>query len=347
LRNVSESAVETALRSELSLAEWRPDDNAIFRLAPLCGISIPPHETAYVSLSSDPLGETRKRSSGTRRTRALKCAWRMARKQRNIARLQELRYLDEASGEWIPGEASPKGADCQESELSIPRSFGGRERIRFSALFKCEFIPRDLSALFEAGYLVSLSVNGNEIKLEEAAPTEAWDPCCRAVPIAENAKIGLNKIEGELRFPAFETEIKSDAFYSFHPMPTADVFLMGSFSILDGGLSEDCALGDAPMDLSRLGRPDFSGTILLESEIATPGDAVALKIEPVNEDCVEVALDGVSLGRRFGAPYEFPLPAKFSGRGELSVKISNSSMNQWRKPEPWGLKSASLVCEKR
>jgi len=103
-------------------------------------------------------------------------------------------------------------------------------------------------------------------------------------------------------------------------LPTA--FISGCFSVKDGSiLSPGYPCTNDPMEAI----PEYAGTYDLETMIDIPEGDVYLALD-VNLACVEVLLDGQSLGRKGWGPYEWSIPSDLQGKKKLTVRISTSVM---------------------
>ncbi len=340
LRNAGDSELRLCIETERKLHEWEPVNGTVIATGGTLRPSLPPQSTLYLSVSSHALPETSPQTVSRKKT-PLQAEWKVAAPLVNTARLSDQRFFDEEKNEWIPGETSSLGNVSPGGV--IPRRFSGHTSIKWGAGFHCKDIPDDLSLMFEHGYLNELSVNGIVIDLQNAQPLKAWDTGCRLIAIRSAVRQGLNLVVAQLRYPAFEMEVVSEAFYAFHPMPSVDLFVAGSFrKMAEGSLITPPYESRLPIDLAQAGWPEFSGTLELETECEIPPSASEVEVKPIKEDGVELHLDGFSLGKRFISPYMFPLPTgRKTGTHKLTVRISNTSANRWWRDEPWGLQSVS------
>jgi len=101
------------------------------------------------------------------------------------------------------------------------------------------------------------------------------------------------------------------------------VFMSGDFSALDGHvITPGYAKGLEPMQML----PGYAGSYDMDFETVIPAlDGQKLALD-VNLACVEVLLDGVSLGRKGWGPYEWDIPQGMSGKHRVTVRVSTSIM---------------------
>lgn len=165
----------------------------------------------------------------------------------------------------------------------------------------------------------SVSVNGRRLAL---SPGRWWDGSNLGAALDGVLKAGTNTVLMRLRIPNWEGP---------HALPLTG--LVGPF-VLD---AEGAIL--TRVDKSTLGDwrtrgfPYYAGAMSYETRFVlgdTPPQEAHFDIEGAN-DVVEVALNGISLGKCLWPPYRFPVQSHLrAGDNTLVVTVTNCSANRYR-----------------
>lgn len=344
LRNVTDRAQQVRVGPSASLAEWDPATGEITSLTAGRSRGIDPHATLYVTSTEAPLGK-RQCPSGV--LQPIHAEWLVSSDRPNMARLRNVRF--QHGDRWIDAlDSSPFGAKTGPTASGIPMELRGRTSINVQGEFTCESLPERLSLLFERDHLTSLAVNGVEIDLSKTHPLSIWDTSCAIVDITRAVSRGRNVFSGTLAYEEFETTIRDDAFFHNWCMPRCDVLVCGSFRLIDGAIhADDRSPLTFPADLSEAGWSEFDGIISLTARIdldSSLAEAVTgIEVDLIAEDCVEVLLDGRSLGRRIARPYTFSLDHIDAGEHVITIRLSSTSGNALDEPSRWGVRSICWV----
>lgn len=232
----------------------------------------------------------------------------------------------------------------------MPVELAGQERIEFRAGFEVESLPERLGLVFEAPHIESLSANGIALDLANAVEVPIWDLSCRMVDATAASTTGANTVEGVLLFQRFETSVVNTGFYHFHPMPCLDVCLAGPFRLTKGGITRDeRPLFRLPLDLSDSGWEHYPGIASIQTRVELGVDLAArvrgLAIDLSAEDCLEVLVDGVSIGRRIVRPYVFQVGRLAAGAHTIELRVTGTSGNILDQPSSWSVESVEWRCE--
>jgi hypothetical protein len=153
-----------------------------------------------------------------------------------------------------------------------------------------------------------------------------------------------------LAYEKFETSLHNHTFHCDDPMPTCDVCVAGDFRFVDGKVVDNSGVLDLPIDLGKQGWEQYDGVLVLNGGVEVSDEiadrVMGVSVELTSEDCLEVLIDGNSIGRAITWPYAFELIGLTAGAHELTLRISSTSANILGEPSPWGVKSVSWTCSK-
>ncbi len=348
LRNVTDSSVMAKLSSPLQIAEWSVADGRVVAVQSGADITVAPRTCRYLSVTEAPLvvAEAPMELAEVR----IDAEWSVSTGFPNTARLASVSFLHTDMG-WLDGVARHLwGADDGRMHLSIPHEFAGCCEIPFRGEFTCAGVPESIGILFEGGHLAALKVNGQDVDIRRAGSRPVWDKSCRWVDVQGLVREGANLIEGVLTFQKFETEIDNHAFFAFKPMPWCDLCLAGSFRLINGHIvpeSDEPLL--LPLDLSAAGWEQYSGILSLSAAVDVPEQlaprVLGLAVDLPAEDCVEMSVDGIPVGKRITGPYRFGVQDVSAGAHEIKLRVSSTSANILDEPSPWGVSSVSWIVE--
>jgi hypothetical protein len=185
----------------------------------------------------------------------------------------------------------------------------------------------------DLGAPLSFEVNGAPLS-GAAAPVSAWDPVCRAFPLAGIVRPGKNRITmkgRQLDYLAFPPHA-----HSLEP-----VALMGTFAVRKRKI---VALDPAPGiegDWVRRGYPLYSGAMNFSARVNVPEEFLSyhlvLDFFGIKE-CAELFIAGRSAGVRVCPPFSFPVSGLISaGENELRVRVVNTGANFFARPRRSGI----------
>jgi hypothetical protein len=342
LRNVTDLGVGVRLSSPLHLAEWDATEGLVKEIPDIADVGVPARTCRFFSVTDVPVGSVDKDTSIE--TLCLDARWSVSTDLPNMASLSGMRFLHAEHG-WIEGEARCLwGFKDGRIKTLVPKQFAGYCEIPFRGEFTCDGVPETMGVLFEGAHLTSLKVNETNVDIKEAKAMAAWDKSCRFVDAKVFVRDGVNAVEGVLKFQEFETSIVNHSFFAFGPMPTCDLCLAGSFRLIQDTLvPESGAPVSLPLDLSTTGWEQYSGVLTLSAAVEVPQGARGIEVELAAEDCVELQIDGVTIGKRITSPYRFEAPDVSPGRHDISLRVSSTSANILDEPSLWGVNSVSWI----
>jgi len=205
---------------------------------------------------------------------------------------------------------------------------------RATASFKVDYIPDDLHLVYEdLGVPVGFELNKKPLRVEPR-PAEAWDPCCRALPVADLVRKGKNRIvmkSRQLAFPALPPNT-----HSLEP-----VALMGGFAAGRVGIEKPVAGPAAGGDWKERGYPFYSGPMILRTTFHLPEHYLSchlvLELSEVRET-VELKVNGRAAGARIYPPFRFPVSGLVrAGENLVEARVLNTAANLFDKPRPSGI----------
>jgi len=350
LRNVTDREINASVSptTEANLTEWEPETGSLYACR-RCDATLPPYSTRYFSTTERTLTERSMSGARVRLNTAIAQEWYIGTTGLCVSRLQAVKFRHPDLG-WLDAQNTEFTAnDLGSRENGIPRSFTGQTRIEMSAEFLMDGKTNSCDRpglIFEDGHLLQLSVNGKELDLSRSSCAPGWTRLCRAVGLHDCLKKGVNSVSAVLAYEEFETRLVSQAFYSYSPMPSADVFLLRpscevSLSAQSGAFPIEAHLGEwLPLD----GTVNFRASVTVSLEDAARISGVAA--DPMAEDAVEVLLNGRRLGRSVKAPYLFEIDRITPGPHEVEIRISSPGAALFGRSSACGLRAVNWIIRK-
>ncbi len=347
LRNVTDAQRRVLISSANAISDWDPLSGAIASYGGKMEFVMEPRSCRYIALTSEPLGQPASDEPTSRIQ--VEAEWSVTTEQPNMARLSKVQFRHKTLGWLDAAKPNVPGSPGYGPATRIPLEFEGAERIEFRAAFEVESLPESLGLVFERGHVESLAVNGVPLDLSQAVEMPIWDLSCRHIDATAAVATGTNTVEGVITFERFETSVVNDGFYHYHPMPHLDVCLSGSFRLIDGRISSDDGEPfQLPLDLSVSGWEQYCGIARMSARVeldeALAARVRGIAVELTAEDCLEVLVDGASVGKRIVRPYVFGLGPLAAGSHVLELRISSTSGNILDKPSRWGVASVEWLC---
>lgn len=207
---------------------------------------------------------------------------------------------------------------------------------RAVATFQAAYVPEDLLLVYEdLGEPVSFEVNG---KSPQGKPREvkAWDPCCRALEVADLVRPGKNKVVMSGRQPDFPALPPNT--HSLEP-----VALMGSFEVRDRKLVRSDGGAAVEGDWKSRGYPFYSGPMIYRCAVNLPEEYLAhhlvLELGGVLE-CAALRVNGKDAGTRVYPPFKWPVTGLLeAGQNRIELRVVNTAANFFHRPVPSGVKA--------
>ncbi|MHB0998052.1 MAG: hypothetical protein ACYC27_02310 [Armatimonadota bacterium] len=343
-RNVTGNPVKIDLSSKVKMTEWSHVTGDVVSLQGNLIRNMEPHGTLYISLEDGI--EVDIKPPVPVKTLPVDAMWSVRSRCPNTARLSSVRFLHKDHG-WLDAvDSSLFGDRAGRTPIGLPKEFRHHTRIEMSAGFECTGLPECIGVLYENQHLESLSINGNMVDLTSAEPFEGWDHSCRSVDISQFVKTGWNEVNSELTYPEYEMSVYNHGFLMNWALPTCDIYLDGSFVLLDGKIKQSACEGYAlPLDLSKSGWSEYSGVAELNADVYMDHPVIGIRAVLVEEDCLEVLIDGISIGKRIYGPYEFLADDISPGHHYITLKLTGTSANILGNPAPWGITSLEWLCK--
>lgn len=337
VRNVSDTVCSISINSQTILSEWDVVTGKIMNIPDGGRYEMLPHSMRYFTITDIAIGAEPKSFI----TEPILTDWHVDTEKPDMARLTNVQFRNDDT--WVDAvDAWVHGNTPGTQAIGIPKLFMGQDLIEMRGEFRVSSIPKSIMILFEKAHLSSLQINGNEVDLSNAYIMPLWDKSCMAVDITPWICVGQNKISGTLKYEPFETSMENDAFIGNWCMPSCDVFLGGSFRLLDGAITADT--GDPlsmPIDLSVQGWKEYCGVLNLTGSVdidsSQAGSIIGMKVNMMAEDAVGVSVDGKSIGTRITWPYIFDINELEAGTHSVTMRISSTSGNILASPSVWGI----------
>ncbi len=342
LRNITDSLVSVKIHSKTALTTWNPMTGEMCGHNGSINETIPAHGTLYFSVSESSFSETT--CIEPHEQIILETSWTVTTERPNMARLSNLEFLHTEKG-WLKAEDNSileVGKSCYPT--GIPLALFGYTQIEFRGEFTCTGTDESLSVLFESNHLKTLLINDSPVNLDDAGPMPVWDQSCCRVRVGDLVKDGVNTISGVLQFKQFETSLTNQGLLCDGVMPLCDVCICGEFRLLNNELvcNSDSSF-TMPLRLNEEGWEQYDGIVVLQAKVNIDKDIAqkgkSLIVDSIAEDCLEVIIDGVSLGKCIASPYSFTIKDLTAGEHEIKIRISGTSANILAQPSPWGIKS--------
>lgn len=341
LRNTTAQDVTLKVSSVKELARWDTVSGDINTWDSSQMITLAPQGTLHFSLTSSILKSPAK--AVLSHLEPITANWRIITETDNTVSLAKMEFRDDQV-DWVPAvNMNPVSQEHPRNCTGLPAVFRGHTSIEMRAQFECASIPEQLGILFEPGYLTMLQVNGQRVDLSNAANIQAWDRC-HLVDILSMAHQGVNNISACLEYAQFETSIFNDAFFEMDVLPSCDVFLSGDFRLVNGVITAD-ALPEKPLPISLMeqGWEQYMGVMSMQAKVKLPLElarmVVGIGVDLIQHDCVELLLDGKSLGKRVTPPYQFDVSALSADVHTLTLRVSSTTGNLLFLPADWGVKA--------
>lgn len=340
LHNVTNAPCTATINGTQPLAEWQPVNGQVTSGQRTLCWQLEPHETRYFSISNQAVGSAISASTGSL---PLDTQWTVTTERPNMSRLTNMQFFHD--GQWLDAVNRPVWGDMTSSRQpnGIPVELRGATDIPLRAAFTCETIPDALGLLFEGGHVKEIAVNGMPLDLIQAAALPVWDASCRLIDIRSYINEGENAVTATLTFQPFETTVYNDAFYRNCPMPSADIFLAGSFRGCAGNVNNDSTdVVELPVNLADAGWAEYDGVLTLQTTVnvdATLAERIrGIAIDTLAEDALEIFLDGKSLGQQIIRPYSIPATVA-PGMHTLGIRIASTSASLFgcHNPGAWGV----------
>jgi hypothetical protein len=304
-----------------------------------------PHSMRYFTITDIAIGAEPRNFI----TEPILTDWHVDTDKPDMARLTNVQFRNndtwvDAVDAWVHGNTPGTQA------IGIPKLFMGQSSIEMRGEFRVRSIPKSIMILFEKAHLSSLQINGNEVDLSNAYAMPLWDKSCMAVDITPWICVEQNRISGMLKYEPFKTSMENDAFIGNWCMPSCDIFLGGSFRLLDRAITADN--GDSlsmPIDLSMQGWKEYCGVLDLtgsvDIDLSRAESIIGMKVNMMAEDAVEAVVDGKSIGTRITWPYIFDINEFEAGTHSIIMRISSTSGNILASPSVWGVASVEWLIE--
>ena len=340
-RNATDHDVFAGVSADGMLTEWDPATGVLTSRRHRADGSIPPYSTRYFSVTAQPLAA--EAGEHAIRNASIEAGWRIEPLGGNMACLAEIRFRHEDRG-WLRAQGLPlfAGAPCA-TDSGIPCDFAGETRIAMEAEFSCEAVPERLAIGFEEKHVGALRINGVALELSRSVPLDGWDRSCLQIDILSHVRPGRNLVEAALLYRPDETNLESQAFYWYRPMPSADIVLTGDFQTPNGALRPQSSRTASLDDLCAHGWAPLGGIMRYRAEVTvTPDEAAAIcgvRADMIAEDGLEILLDGRSLGCRIQAPYHFALTDIAEGVHEIEMRLAGSGAPIFGTRAPWGVQA--------
>ncbi len=344
LRNTTSEAVSMNISSNQQMARWEPLSGSVYAAEGVEEFCMAPQGCLYLSLTSSAVPSSAQPVSGQQQP--LEVMWGVTPETANTATLAGMEFHS-ADG-WIAATSmDPFIPELPRNCTGIPAALRGETHFEMRAQFECESLPAQLGMLFETEYLRSLTVNGHRVDLSQAQEAIVWDKL-GCVDILGLVKVGTNQVTAQLEYPQFETSVHNDAFFEADVMPSCDVCLMGDFRLVDGVITaESFTPQPLPISLMQQGWEQYMGVMSLNGRFSLSeqqaSQIVGFDVELLKHDCLELLVDGQSLGKRVTPPYRFDVDGLAAGYHTLTLRVSSTSGNLLFLPADWGVAGVCIV----
>lgn len=278
----------------------------------------------------------------------MKGEWRVTPEGKNICRFADCMIsLDGAS--WKKTESKTFMEQCKESgiitndmliykgDFGVPGSL--KPNYPLSCWYQMKFygkiIPKDLSLLMDRETIAGdyqLFINGCEVEKDRAVSVRHHDQNNVCIPIASLAKEGENTIQVKSVIAKDEEGLRDP------------LYLMGTFGVTQtdtAGEMMPCLIHQPeyvePDGHWYRGFPYYSGTLVFASpfqgEMFATEDSEPFSLELGYEiptyDCLEVRINGKSLGVKSYAPYRWTCSKEniLAGENQVEIRVTNTLAN--------------------
>lgn len=270
--------------------------------------------------------------------------WKMRPEGKNFCRFGNV-YMSLNQKDWKNTEVKTFIEQCdsakllEKHQLSFSGEFGTPKKMApaypmncwYRVKFSAEFVPDDLCIFMDretAAGAYELFVNGKKVEGECWKKVRVNDQNNQAANISSLAQMGENTIEIQMVIEKDEDGLRDP------------LYLQGTFGVTekDGAavITRQPETG-CPGGHWQKGFPYYSGTMEYETTMELPemtadgedGQAdVRLDFEVPSYDCIEVKINGVSLGVKAYTPYVWQCPkALFKKENTVTVSVTNTLAN--------------------
>ena len=203
-----------------------------------------------------------------------------------------------------------------------------------STVFHADHIPDDFALVYEKIEDGPISIQLNSADIDQGAePAFIWDASNVAVPIAEYARKGENRLRIEWRQPSFDS-----LFPSVHGIEP--VCLAGTFWVKSGRIVEQ-KYRVPTLPWSQIGLPDYIGSLTYKSSFEVPTSYMAqqlfLKFDRIGA-VAEVKINNKPAGVILWRPYVLDVTNLLvQGENSIEVTVANTAANLLAEPVPAGI----------
>lgn len=255
--------------------------------------------------------------------------------EHNICRLEYFdvaldgkHYPNVAAGTFIEQFSIHKMADSE--NISFTQSFGTPKmplihyplEARYTATFTVETMPSKLALLFENRAIMgkhTISINGTPIPADRFVPTLVTDFNNTMADIHDLVKLGENVLTVDCTIEA-----------SWHGV-SDPLYLMGDFGVV----GKTCLTRQPEQAVFMPGVvegfPYYSGELTFTGsfEAKRVSGPVEIRLDKAIYDCVEVLVNGESLGTRVFTPYCWTVQGEklHDGKNSITIKVTNTLAN--------------------
>lgn len=346
IRNISEnkSIINAEMKDcDYKLCQWLPYENKIYKIN-YFNETLNPHTNIYLSVTKENISdETKPKLKG----KTINSEFILKAETYNTAPFNSVRAKHKTKG-YINLTLIPlnetfycnifgkcDGLNANGFPL-LTEDFFGYENIEF----ECDFYMEDLcpiGIIGEKKYIKDIEINGNIAKCQ-SKDLFLWDFANVYFDLSDYVKLGKNTIKFTLGFQSWETSVRNDAFFSFKPMPSADVCLAGDFLFKNNKIYKYSNIKQKlPIDLSEEGFANTYGSTVLEGEFEKTEDMDFIFADFSGNSAIEILIDNVSLGAKIiNAPYLLKhIP---NGKHNIKIILTGTSaslmdckeINQWK-----------------
>ncbi|WP_165842207.1 glycosyl hydrolase [Paenibacillus xerothermodurans] len=315
-------------------------------------LTLAPYEAQLVKLEADsgdaasaPSTDNTAVSSAWQLRIDAAAAWDISPETKNVVRFDDFLLSTGENGEGPEWPVKTKTFIDQCSDLAENRSFAVRMQQTFgtpmrvnmaypvSCIYRAEFVagtvPADCELFMDQSAIAGdwlLYINGEQVNRDRFAAAEVYDHRNIAAPIADLLRTGTNEIKVQVVI-AHDWDGVTDPLY-----------IRGSFGVSfgnDGGP----VLVEAPRKVNAIegdpviGYPYYAGQLSYRRMIEVPEKPDTERFElvfggwdPHFHDCMEVLINGRSLGVRPWTPYRWTGAVEWlrEGSNALEVRVTNT-----------------------